>query len=58
MQSCGACKHFQKMKHLQGNGGVCTLKDGRTNTDSGRNCTVFKRIKFDRPVLACTRDGR
>lgn len=50
MRSCGSCKHFLKMKQLQGNGGLCTLKDGRTNTDYGHNCIQFKRTKFHRSI--------
>ena len=47
-KDCGSCKHFQKWKHDKFGGGLCELKDARTTTDSGRNCLVFKRFKFDK----------
>ena len=29
-------------------GGLCTFKDGRTNTDGGHKCAFWKAVPYDR----------
>lgn len=52
MKSCGDCRYFHKVKNLRfGNSGICDYFDTRTNEDSGKNCLVFKKIKYKRIKL-------
>jgi len=45
-RKCSGCQHFQKMRHLAGNSGLCLLRDGRVDEDGG--CQLWKAIPFDR----------
>lgn len=58
MQNCGACKHFQRLKSLTGNSGLCQLLDGRTSEDRGHKCVQFKRVKFHKKELALIQEAR
>lgn len=48
MKSCGACKHFIRIKSMQFAAGICSYFDGRTKTDSGKKCNHFKPLKYNR----------
>jgi hypothetical protein len=53
--SCGSCKHFQKVGYWQsrGGGGLCQLNDVRTRSDyPGKDCKGYKRIKIHRADIA------
>lgn len=45
---CGSCVNFQKWKNDKLSSGLCELYDARADTDRGRKCKDFKRIKFHR----------
>ena len=53
--SCGSCKHFQKVGYWgsRGGGGLCQLFDWRAKTDSaGKDCKGYKRIKIHKADIA------
>jgi hypothetical protein len=52
VKDCGSCQDFIKFKNDQHSGGLCNLKDGRTNTDSGHTCEMWKGIPYNRVKMA------
>ena len=45
---CGNCTSFTRMKQMQDNSGICEYHDCRTDVDCGKDCPVWKGIKYKR----------
>jgi len=48
MKRCGGCQNWLKWKNDPLGGGICLAKDGRTSSDSGSQCPLWKAIPYNR----------